>query len=320
MSAHRGTILKVEKRRSVLALGMVFMILGGIISAVAHAAPQEGQEDRGEPSNHKPGDLVRDVGVGAVAPQPGNGVYAEAFTEDGIQELVVVTEDDGDVVVSHQGDESSGVNSGPLDDLLEEQQACNDSAYNLNSWKESDIHRWYFNAGSTPSNLGVDATRTSVKNGAGNITNARNNCGLADNVSASHSFQSDTTTGVNIDANGNCTSRDAKNVVSFGDLPAGTLGVACSFFDTTPSPDELLESDIKLNKVDHSWTNDPALTCSGRFDVESVMTHERGHTFGMGHVGETDHGSLTMSTQIKACSKAPRTLGLGDVRGLEVRY
>jgi len=51
------------------------------------------------------------------------------------------------------------------------------------------------------------------------------------------------------------------------------------------------------------------------------MTHERGHTFGMGHVSETGRGNLTMSTNVNGPRQmAERSLGRGDVRGLGAKY
>jgi predicted Zn-dependent protease len=61
-------------------------------------------------------------------------------------------------------------------------------------------------------------------------------------------------------------------------------------------------------------------TCSSRFSVEAVATHEFGHAFGLGHVSETYHPSLTMSSVIRACQGSESTLGLGDVRGLNALY
>ena len=51
------------------------------------------------------------------------------------------------------------------------------------------------------------------------------------------------------------------------------------------------------------------------------MTHERGHTFGLNHVAESGHGNLTMSTIINGtCQASERTLGRGDVIGLDRKY
>ncbi|WP_338089092.1 matrixin family metalloprotease [Nannocystis pusilla] len=58
-----------------------------------------------------------------------------------------------------------------------------------------------------------------------------------------------------------------------------------------------------------------------QFSVKAVMTHERGHTFGLGHVGESSHGDLTMSPTINGpCQDSESTLGEGDVAGLRALY
>ena len=55
--------------------------------------------------------------------------------------------------------------------------------------------------------------------------------------------------------------------------------------------------------------------------MESTVTHERGHTFGLAHVSERRHGKLTMSSDSEgACQTSERTLGRGDVLGLARKY
>jgi hypothetical protein len=62
-------------------------------------------------------------------------------------------------------------------------------------------------------------------------------------------------------------------------------------------------------------------SCNHRYDLESTVTHERGHTFGLGHVSESNHGNLTMSSASNgACQFSERTLGRGDVLGLANKY
>jgi hypothetical protein len=60
--------------------------------------------------------------------------------------------------------------------------------------------------------------------------------------------------------------------------------------------------------------------CISKYSVEAVVTHEAGHVFGLGHVDEAAHGALTMSPVMLTCQSSEKTLGLGDVRGLEAVY
>ncbi len=59
------------------------------------------------------------------------------------------------------------------------------------------------------------------------------------------------------------------------------------------------EADILMNKHDPKilWTTDEATTCStsnNEFNVDNVITHERGHSFGLADVTASGHENLTM--------------------------
>jgi hypothetical protein len=59
--------------------------------------------------------------------------------------------------------------------------------------------------------------------------------------------------------------------------------------------------------------------CSNQFSLEGVATHERGHTYGLGHVNSQ---ALTMRPRVGPCGSSRNlvTLGLGDMLGLEQKY
>jgi len=211
----------------------------------------------------------------------------------------------------------------PGDTPLSAPGACTDPAWANSGSKESDPHAWSFNQGSIPTELGATATLTAVQNGGQNIARANNDCGYADNVSASLNYLGTTSVATNIGTNGGCsfgtTTENNTSVVAFGQIDGTPLAVECSFV----SNGEVLTSDIKLNKSRYTWTNTPGTNCSDtnkKWDVETVMTHERGHTFGLDDLNEDLHGNLTMGGKIRHCGTKERTLGQGDVLGLEQKY
>jgi hypothetical protein len=131
-----------------------------------------------------------------------------------------------------------------------------------------------------------------------------------------------------------CNARDNTDhvsVVGFGNLPvrAGENGaknyiaVACTWMvDGAYSIPSAAQSDIRMNKEDYRWGAAPfADACQSKYSVQGVLTHELGHTFGLAHVSEADHGNLTMSTLINGFCKEPEaTFGEGDILGMRARY
>ncbi|HZI11739.1 MAG TPA: matrixin family metalloprotease, partial [Myxococcus sp.] len=248
----------------------------------------------------------------------GEGLVMEALFLDGHSEqLHVETDGAGRVALGTRPTPPEPLSAG---EHPTQAAACNDGAYNLFPFKWRGTLHWRFNAGSTPAELTVDGAEDKLRAAASNITGGQNDCGLTDAIAASHSYEGRTTRSVAISPTNGCvgSERDGVNVVGFGDLQGGTLGLACTWYSGDGAA---LESDIRLNKVDHVWTlNSESAGCSGRFGVEAVATHEFGHAFGLGHVSEADHAALTMSTAIAPCDASAATLGLGDVRGLRAKY
>jgi hypothetical protein len=117
-----------------------------------------------------------------------------------------------------------------------------------------------------------------------------------------------------------CPGNDKMTVVSFGELPQGILAGTCTISEDDDHQRRTKWSDILINKARHNWTTNPGARCESKYDLESVVTHERGHTFGLDHVLEASHPKLTMSSAMRACQSSERSLGLGDWRGLDLKY
>jgi hypothetical protein len=192
---------------------------------------------------------------------------------------------------------------------------CQDGAFSLIGGRWNKTVHWTFNASSTPSGLTKAAAEAAIVKSFNNITHSFNDCGRADKVSAKHAYDGRATRGPNISKRGNCTPGDGKNSVGFGRLPLGILAVTCN----RRLGSFIAEADIRINNR-YSWAA-TVKTCNKQELIEPTITHEVGHVFGLGHVGERKHPLLTMSTASDGlCNNAASTLALGDMKGLEALY
>jgi hypothetical protein len=82
--------------------------------------------------------------------------------------------------------------------------------------------------------------------------------------------------------------QDGANVIGFADRPDLERTLASTSFLIDTRSGEIVESDIFFNS-NFQWSVSPAGE-PGRFDVQSIATHEAGHFLGLGHsaLGETE--------------------------------
>jgi hypothetical protein len=195
------------------------------------------------------------------------------------------------------------------------QPACQDRAFSLIGGRWAHAVHWTFNSATTPAGMSVAAAEAALVRSFNNITTAHNDCGRPDKVDAKNVYDGRAARAPNITKNAMCSRSDGKNEVGFGRLPAGVLAVTC----TRIFGGFIVEADIRISTRFH-WAATVA-DCSNEELIEPTITHEVGHVFGLGHVGEKRHPLMTMSTQSDGpCNDAASTLGLGDILGLQSLY
>lgn len=277
---------------------------------------------------------IVDHGVGSSLPEADHFVYAESVMTTGVQELQVTHDAGGTIVLQNVGDEQAmGESPGTVEAQATSPGACvdegpvDDSGYILFS-----TLGWYFNRSSTPNyanfDITADAALTDIRQGGSNIASERNNCGFAEFTNPNLSYQESTSNGAGISADNTCLGGSFQSVVAFGDLPKNpdriVLASTCNYGDSFRR--QILESDVKFNKVDADWSTASPDFCRAntpnRFNLEAVMTHERGHTYGMLHAEPEDtHANLTMSPRHNGpCQNSEVNIGKGDYQLLRDKY
>ncbi|WP_244172721.1 matrixin family metalloprotease [Streptomyces europaeiscabiei] len=266
------------------------------------------------------GQVVRLDGVGVVIPRPGVGVALSAVTVDGsAPELTVEVSESG--VISY-GSEQAGDASTTEEDSTEALTAalgqCEDISYDTKSYAEWGTYNWYVGDGGMPGALTKSEAATAFTDAINNITGSYNTCGLDDEVGASASYKGTHTYESDVDSNGNCTDYDDVSTWDAGNLDTGSLAITCVWY--WPVTLDLFEADVRYNTNDYNFTDNVTSSCSDKYDLRGVGTHEAGHVFGLDHVEGADHSNLTMYPKLGECTEKWRTLGYGDVRGLRSLY
>lgn len=263
--------------------------------------------------------VVRD-GVGLTVPRPGEAAGTEALRADGTNAGFQI-EVSRDGRISYPEPEEHRGSAGTAAAVVAASPgACSDDAYSTNDLKEYGTYNWYIGDGGMPGALSRDDARAAFADAINNITGSYNNCGYSDTVDAKSAYQGTTTYESDMSSTGSCTDRDGKSTWDAGNLESGTVAQTCWWSTPTPGvKNDLVEADVRFNTTDYDFTNNPTSSCSNKYDIRSVGTHEAGHVFGMGHVG-SGHSELTMYTNSFTCTTKARTLGKGDVAGLRSIY
>ena len=109
---------------------------------------------------------------------------------------------------------------------------------------------------------------------------------------------------------------DGENTVAWGAIDGlgGIIGVTYYWYYTATK--EMVEFDIVLDS-EESWS----LTGEeDTFDVQNIATHEAGHTLVLGDLRSPKDGALTMHAYTWLGDTVKRTLGSGDISGVQAIY
>src|SRR5205823_3058069 len=122
---------------------------------------------------------------------------------------------------------------------------CADSKHNFlapSGYRWTKTLKWSFRASSVPAGLTPSAALATIKRAFNNVTGARNDCGRADNVSATSSYLGTTTRKPSVTSSGTCGTPDGHNVVGFAPLRGGFAGYTCIWW----ANGRIVEADMRL--------------------------------------------------------------------------
>jgi hypothetical protein len=194
---------------------------------------------------------------------------------------------------------------------------CSDGAGAWLGTRWQSPYRWTLRLSGMPAYLGpADPVRDAIRAAGAAVDNGSNDCGLVGGLALSQRYVGETDRDTGVRPDGTCGDRDDRNVVAFGRLDGGLLALTCLWW----SRGRTVEADIRISDTPGTFTLDPTVNCAGSWDLQGTLTHEFGHVFGLGHVSYADHGELTMSDGLPACSAEFRQLGLGDYETLLGQY
>ena len=109
---------------------------------------------------------------------------------------------------------------------------------------------------------------------------------------------------------------DGKNTVQWAPIDgfSGIIGVTYYWYYTATK--EMIEFDIVLDSAE-SWSLTGA---EDAFDVQNIATHEAGHTLGLKDLRSPKDGALTMHAYTWKGDDSKKTLGSGDILGIQKIY
>lgn len=249
---------------------------------------------------------ITDGPASVFVPARGLTVSAAVLTTTGTRLLTVAHSADGQVSVQ-RGLPAPAAPAAPA------ASGCTSSAYSDLGYQVGGSYAWKYNGKGAPANVAGSAL-ANIKTATSNMASGRDDCGIAGKPRTGQSFTGTTAANPGITTDARCAPNpDQVNITGWKALSAsGVLAVTCTYSFTGSG--DVADSDAAIN-TKFKWVTSSA-GCNNAYDLQGVMTHERGHTYGLGHVSGSGDQGLTMYPSVRACDFSIRTLGKGDLLGM----
>jgi hypothetical protein len=154
------------------------------------------------------------------------------------------------------------------------------------------------------------ATVAQIVRGHTNWDASRNSCHMGDITKLTSHYGGSTSAVVHPDQQDGISVTDRGSMAG---IQGCTAAIACTF--NFPGPNNTVaETDQRFNSK-YTYSNAGA---AGKYDTQSIATHEAGHSIGLDHADSSKE--LTMFFQTLTGTTYLRSLAKGDVRGLRARY
>jgi hypothetical protein len=278
--------------------------------------------------------IVREVDgfqMGVHVPKPGSTEGESALTKSGDYDLAV-TNENGHVTArtTFPAVKAKGLSPKSKLTVATADPACNELTVAYMGYVWDETLKWYYNE-STASRAALDGPTTlqEIRQANANITTGANNCGWPVGNFGSYiggvplgAYQGTTAAYANISPDGKCSpkfSTDTQNTVSWGPFNAGVdaLALTCTRWVESGNNYFAVETDTYIGSNANIYTTEPAACNNEYYDLQTVMTHEWGHAYGLDH--ESADPDEVMFDEIWPCANRHH-LGWGDYEGMADLY
>jgi hypothetical protein len=246
-------------------------------------------------------------------------VRIDTLSIGGSRTMRLVHGADGRLTIHRDSGSQAATASSPSSSAL---ATCSDGAFSTLGFRVARGYSYSYNGYAAPANVASSAA-AAVTKAFTNAASAASDCTGATRSPGPASRYLGAVSGrfANVNTTYTCAKPDGYNTVSWLSGGSRNLAVTCMWF----SGGVLNQSDAAINSAVPLFAGSIPAGCSTATDLVGLMTHEAGHTYGLGHAdaGTSDtsrHANQTMNSLLAPCTIKYRTLGRGDLNGMTYLY